>query len=76
MSFVFKSMDAQFLKRAETDVLFSTCQGGVIKEALERSIEMRERINRPIEVIARNTMGETIAKFVMIASVKVLDKNI
>lgn len=71
VSFAFKGMNAEFLKRAESDVFFSITQGLLIKEAIEKSANINERINQNIEVQAKNTLGEIVATFVMIVSVKV-----
>lgn len=70
ISFAFKGMQADFIKRAETDVTFTTDQGLLLKEAVEKSRETGERINQPILVEAKNDMGELVATFTMISSVK------
>lgn len=72
VSFAFKGMNAQFLKRAETDTIFESNQGHVVAAAVKKSMETGERINDTIEVIAKNTNGEIVATFEMGISLKVL----
>ena len=72
ISFSFKGMKAEFVKRAESDVYFSSNEGQVIKEAIEESIQSGERINNTIMVTAKNDSGEIVATFEMITSLKVL----
>ncbi len=71
ISFAFKGMNAEFLKRAESDVIFSISEGALVKEAVELSASKQERINQHINVVAKNEEGEIVATFVMIVSVKV-----
>ena len=73
VSFAFKSMHVEFLKRAETDVTFACEQGRLIEEIVLESHQTHTRINRQIEVRALNTAGELVATFVMEISVKVVD---
>ncbi len=73
ISFSFKGMNAQFLKRAESDVYFSSNEGQIIKEAIEESIKTGERINKSIMVTAKNESHEIVATFEMISSLKVLN---
>lgn len=72
VSFAFKGMNAQFLKRAETDTFFESNQGHVVAAAIKKSIETGERINDTIDVIAKNTNGEIVATFEMGISLKVV----
>jgi len=71
VSFAFKGMNAEFIKRAESDVFFNITQGLLIKEAIEKSAKNEERINQNIEVQAKGEGGELVATFTMIVSVKV-----
>ena len=73
VSFSFKGMNAQFLKRAESDVYFSSNEGIIIKEAIEESSRTGERINKSILVTAKNQNHEIVATFEMISSLKVLN---
>jgi len=71
VSFAFKGMNAEFLMRAESTILFKIDQGELIKKAILHSAETKERVNQPIDVIATNSKNEKVATFVMIVSVKV-----
>ena len=71
VSFAFKSMKADFLKRAESDVVFECRQGKMIEQIVLESFEKKERINRMVNVEAKNTAGEIVALFEMEISVKV-----
>ena len=71
VSFAFKGMNAQFLMRAESDILFVSEDGAKVSDAMNRSLESGERINEPINVLAKNTKNEVVATFEMIVSVKV-----
>lgn len=71
VSFAFKSIDGQFLQRAESDVVFSCNQGKRIREMILSSKESGERINELMDVIATNSSGEIIATFKMGVSIRV-----
>lgn len=71
VSFAFKGMNAEFLMRAESDIIFISQDGAKVNVAMNRSLESGERINEPINVIAKNVKNETVATFEMIVSVKV-----
>lgn len=71
VSFAFKSMEAQFLKRAESDIIFKCDEGKAIENAVKQGIETGERINLKVNVTALNTQNESVATFVMEISVKV-----
>lgn len=71
VSFAFKGMNAQFLMRAESDILFISEDGSKVNDAMKRSFESGERINEPINVLAKNDKNEIVATFEMIVSVKV-----
>ena len=71
VSFAFKGMKAEFLKRAESDVIFECRQGKLIEQIVLESFERKERINQNVIVEARNTDGEIVATFDMEISVKV-----
>ncbi len=71
VSFAFKGMKADFLKRAESDVVFKINQGLKVKNAVMESKKSGERINLPIQVKALNSDDELVALFEMIVSVKV-----
>lgn len=71
VSFAFKGMNAQFLMRAESDILFVSEEGAKVSDAMNRSLASGERINEPINVLAKNANNEVVATFEMIVSVKV-----
>lgn len=72
ISFSFKGMKADFIKRAETDVVFESNEGQIIKSAIQESSETGERVNKTIRVNAIDLNNEVVATFEMIASLKVI----
>jgi len=70
MSVSFKSMHAEFLKRADGDVFFESKGGVIIREMIEESRDTGERLNRMVEVSARDIKGEIVAHFKMEISIK------
>lgn len=70
ISFAFKGMNAQFLKRAETDCMFVSNDGKKVENAVLLSIKTQERVNETTKVIAYNLAGEVVAEFEMIVSIK------
>lgn len=73
VSFSFKGMKADFLKRAESHIIFESKDGPIIKSAIEESSESGERVNKTVFVNATDSKNEIIATFEMVISVKVLD---
>ena len=71
VSFAFKGINGEFIKRAETDITFICDQGELVKKAMDKSKETGERVNEMVKVIAYNTSKEPVAEFDMIVSVKV-----
>lgn len=71
ISFAFKGMNAEFIKRAESDIIFESNQGDLVKAAIDKSISEKSRVNETIEVVAKNDACEVVAKFDMIISVRV-----
>lgn len=71
VSFAFKSMHADFLKRAETDVIFECNEGAKIESIIAESLEKQIRINQLVRVEAKNLSNEIVATFEMEISVKV-----
>lgn len=71
VSFAFKGMQADFLKRAESDVIFTCPDGMIIRDAVYESKEKGERVNQNVNVIARDQSGDEVARFTMMISVKV-----
>lgn len=70
ISFAFKGMNAQFLKRAETDCVFVSNDGKKVEDAVLLSIKTQERVNETTKVIAYNLANEVVAEFEMIVSIK------
>ena len=71
VSFAFKGMNAQFLKRAESDIIFESNEGKKIQSAMEKSLKESSRVNDTILVEAKNDTGEVVATFELIVSVRV-----
>lgn len=71
VSLAFKGIHGEFLKRAESDVIFKCDQGEIIYNALLESKKDGERKNVPIPVIAYNDADEQVAIIEMVLSVKV-----
>jgi len=73
VALIFKNFQAEFLKRAEGDVLF-TCEDGIeIAELVRKAIETGERVEMPVHVVATvpSKLGdEPVAKFVLTLSLK------
>ena len=72
VSFSFKSMKADFLKRAESNVIFESSDGQIIQEAILSSSQSGERVNSIVYVNALNTSNEIVATFEMGVSIKVI----
>lgn len=73
VSFVFKDMKAEFLKRAEGDVLFTNNDGPVVQELMRRTLETGERQEATVHVTATvpSKMGdEPVARFALTLSLK------
>jgi acyl-coenzyme A thioesterase PaaI-like protein len=70
---VFADVRAEFLKRADGDVLFRTTQGREVREAVERADLAGERVTIPVAVTAtvpRKYGDEPVARFTMGLSLK------
>ncbi|XOV67193.1 MAG: DUF4442 domain-containing protein [Fluviicola sp.] len=70
MHFSFKSMNCEFLKRAETDVRFVSREGDKIKNAVELARTSGERQNEEVLVEGLDNHNEVVATFQMVVSVK------
>jgi len=73
LSFVFKDMKAEFLKRAEGDVHFTNEDGPVVQELIARTLETGERQHATVHVTAtvpKKLGDEPVAKFEMTLSLK------
>lgn len=71
VSFAFKSVQGNFLKRAESRVTFVCDEGKKVQSLMEKSIETGERINDLVHVKAYNEAGEEVALFTMGISIRV-----
>ena len=74
VSLVFKSFQATFLKRPESDVYF-ICDGGLaIRDQVRRTLESEERITEPMAIQAAVKLPdgtfEPVAEFVLELSLK------
>ncbi len=72
VSFAFKSMSVDFLKRAETAVTFVCEEGKLIEDLMKIALESGERQNQVVEIKALNTQKEVVALFKMELSFKIL----
>lgn len=75
VSLAFKSFEADFIKRPESDVYFVNPMGDAIKEMLAESKAKQKRINQPIHVSAYThypDAKEEVARFKLNLSLKVL----
>ncbi|ASQ47160.1 PaaI family thioesterase [Legionella clemsonensis] len=74
-SVVFKSFQAQFLRRPETDVYFVCSQGDTVKAMIDESKATQQRVNQPIEIkafINYPDSPEEVANFILELSVKIV----
>ncbi|MDX1447236.1 PaaI family thioesterase [Lishizhenia sp.] len=71
ISFAFKSFEAQFHKRAESDIQFYCSEGQKIKALVEKAKALGERQNEKVEILAKDKSGTIVASFVLELSVKV-----
>ncbi len=73
VSFIFKDIKGEFLKRAEGDVFFTNDDGRVVQELMARTLETGERQEATVRVIATvpSKMGnEPVARFELTISLK------
>jgi len=77
VSLAFKSFQAQFLRRSESDVYFVCEMGEVVQNMIIDSQRSGQRINKPVDVTAYTNypqQPEAVAKFTLELSLKVLSK--
>ena len=72
LSFSFKAFSANFIKRAESDVLFKINQGDLIELAINKSLKNKERVNQEVLVVATDIDNQIVAEFKMLVSVKAM----
>lgn len=70
-SFAFKAMKSEFIKRAETDVVFTCNEGTAVREQVLKAIQTNERQNHWVKVTAKDLNGDVVALFEMEISVKI-----
>lgn len=74
-SVVFKSFQAQFIKRPESDVYFVCEMGELVQSMIKESQQSGERVNKPIKIKAYINYPdnkEEVADFTLELSIKVL----
>ncbi len=74
MSLVFGKFEAEFLKRAESDVFFECSEGKQIKELIERAMRSRDRENHEVQIEAyshTNGQKEMVALFRLVLSIRI-----
>ena len=75
LSLAFKSFEAHFLRRPESDVYFVCTMGDAVKEMIVTSQTTEQRINKPINVTAYTNypeQPEEVARFTLELSLKVI----
>lgn len=73
ISLIFKSMNGEFLKRAEGDVYFTCDQGREISNLVAAAAASLDRVECPVQVTAKvpDKLGEEpVARFTLILSLK------
>ncbi|HYI08949.1 MAG TPA: DUF4442 domain-containing protein [Thermoanaerobaculia bacterium] len=73
INFIFKDMKAEFVKRAEGDVVFTNNDGPVIQDLIRRALETGERQEATVHVTAtvpKKLGDEPVAKFELTLSIK------
>lgn len=72
VSFIFKDIKGEFLKRAEGDVVFTNNDGPMIQDLVKRAIETGERQEATVHVVATvpTKLEEPVAQFELTLSVK------
>jgi len=73
LSFVFKDLEAKFLRRADGDVVFECRDVEAIESAVGRAVDTGERVNLPVRVYAtvpRRSPTAHVATFVLTLSMK------
>jgi acyl-coenzyme A thioesterase PaaI-like protein len=70
VSFAFKGMSCEFIKRAESDCTFISEDGKKVEAAILKSIATGDRVNETTTVAVYDAEQELVASFEMIVSVK------
>lgn len=75
ISLAFKQVEGQFLKRPESDVVFTCEDGKLIDALLCEAIATGERVNKPVRIVATcpsKNGDEIMANFDLTLSIKVV----
>ena len=77
VSLVFKDFKADFVKRAETDVLFKCTQGELVRQMIEEARSSGERVTRGVDVVALSAddSSEIFGRFTLGLSLKAKKKT-
>lgn len=78
IDFIFKDFQAQFLKRAESDVHFTCDQGREVEALLQKAIASKERETQTFRSYATTpdkTGNEVVAEFKVTLSIKLRQKK-
>ncbi len=70
ISFAFKGMSCEFIKRAESDCTFISKDGKKVEAAILKSINTGDRVNETTNVEVFDEQNDLVATFQMIVSVK------
>jgi acyl-coenzyme A thioesterase PaaI-like protein len=73
VSFAFKNVQADFIKRPQADVYFSCHAGTAISEAIQQAFSGGERINLTVDIMASTATLATedpVARFSLTLSIK------
>lgn len=73
VNFIFKDLRAEFLKRAEGDVVFTNGDGPLIQDLVRRALSSEERHEATVHIVATvpaKLGDEPVAKFELTLSVK------
>lgn len=71
ISFAFKAVKVEFLKRPTSHVRFISKEGERVQKTFEKALETKQRVNEWIHVEVQNEENEVVAIFDMQISVKV-----
>ncbi|QUM75165.1 DUF4442 domain-containing protein [Moritella sp. 24] len=78
VAFALKSMQVDFIKRAEGDTYFTCEQGLDIAQYVKEAVITGERLNRPIKIIAtcpESSGDEPVAAFTLMLSLKSMKQS-
>lgn len=73
VSLVFKSFQADFLKRPESEVHFECREGQGIADLVEKAVKTGERVEMPVHIVATSPQAsgeEPVARFTLLLSLK------